>query len=93
MSVFPALSTLGVVVARVQTLRPLSGSSRIDRSLMVSWTVALSVFSTWARASTFTVSATPPGCKVALVRTTWLVATSTPVVLKVWNPASVTVIS
>ena len=54
--------TPGVVLARLQTLRPLSGRSTIARSPMVSETVALSVSSTWAAASTFTDSLTPPTC-------------------------------
>ena len=72
-----------MVLARLQTLRPLSGSSTIARSLMVSETVARSVSSTCAADSTVTDSVMPPTASTALVRTTWLVATSTPVALKV----------
>ena len=46
-----------------------------------------------AAASTFTDSVMPPTFSTAFVRTTWLFATSTPDALKVWKPATVTVIS
>ena len=81
MSLLRPPSTPGVVLARLQTLRPLSGNSTIARSPIVSETVARSVSSTCASADTFTDSVTPPTWSVAFVRTTWLVATSTPVTL------------
>ncbi len=81
------------MLARLQTLRPLSGSSTIARWLIVSETVARSVSSTCASADTFTDSLTPPTCSVAFVRTTWLVATSTPTVLNAWKLGIVIVIS
>jgi hypothetical protein len=90
MSVTPALTTLGVVVARFQTLRPLIGSSRMARSPMVSRTVALSVLRTVKPAATSTVSVTAPAGRTAFTRTTWLVAISTSVALKPWKPGSVT---
>ena len=61
------------MLARLQTLRPLSGNSTIARSPIVSETVARSVSSTCASADTFTDSVTPPTWSVAFVRTTWLV--------------------
>jgi hypothetical protein len=36
---------------------------------------------------------TPPTCITALVRTTWLLATSTPVARNTWNPFTVTEMS
>ena len=86
MSVVPALTTPGVVVARFQTLRPFSGSSRMARSPMVSRTVALSVLSTVKPAATSTTSVTAPAASTAFTRTTWLVAISTSVALKPWKP-------
>jgi len=83
MSLFRPPRTPGVVLARLQTLRPLSGSSTIARSLIVSEIVARSVSRTCAEASTFTDSLIPPTCSEAFVRTTWFVATSTPVALNV----------
>ena len=71
------------MLARLQTLRPLSGNSTIARVPMVCDTVARSVSSTCASAVTFTDSVTPPTGMTAFVRTTWLLATSTPVTLKV----------
>src|SRR5262249_5935561 len=62
--------TPGVVLATFQTLRPFCGRSWIARVPMVSVTVGLSVLSTGGRASTVTVSTTPPGGSVAFVRTT-----------------------
>ena len=85
--------TPGVVAARFQTLRPFSGSSTTARSLMVAETVGRSVSSTWALASTVTASVIAPTFRTAFVRTTWLVATSTPVALKGAKPDMVTVIS
>ena len=64
-----------------------SGSSTIARSLIVSETVARSVFNTCAADSTLTDSVIAPTASVAFVRTTWLVFSSTPVVLNVWKPA------
>ena len=93
MSLFRPPRTPGVVLARLHTLRPLSGSSTIARWPIVSETVARSVSSTCARASTLTDSLTPPTCMTALVRTTWLLATSTPVALNVWKPFTVTEMS
>jgi hypothetical protein len=93
MSLLSPPSTPGVVAARFQTLRPLSGSSTTARSLMVAETVARSVSMTWALASTLTVSVRPPTWRTAFVRTTWLVATSTPVALNGPKPAIVTVTS
>ncbi len=93
MSLLRPPSTPGVVLARLHTLRPLSGSSTMARSPMVSDTVARSVLSTCARASTLTDSASPPTASVALVRTTWLVATSTPLAVNVRKPCIVTVMS
>ncbi len=72
-----------MVLARLHTLRLLNGNSTIARSPMVSDTVARSVSSTCASADTFTDSVTPPTCKTALVRTTWLVPTSMLIVLNV----------
>ena len=59
-SLLGPLMTEGVVVARFQTLRPFSGSSTIARWLIVSETVARSVSSTWAFASTVTESVIAP---------------------------------
>ena len=81
------------MLARLQTLRPLSGRSTIARVPIVSDTTALSVFRTCAEASTFTDSLTPPTFMTAFVRTTWLFPTSTPDALNVWKPATVTVMS
>ncbi len=58
------------MLARLHTFRPLNGSSLIARPPIVSDTVARSVSSTCARASTLTDSLTPPTCITALVRTT-----------------------
>ena len=63
MSLFSPPRTPGVVLARLQTLRPFNGNSTIARSPMVSETVARSVSSTCASADTFTDSVTPPTCK------------------------------
>jgi hypothetical protein len=93
MSLLTPASTPGVVLARLQTLRPLSGSSTIARLPMVSETVALSVVSSCAFASTLTDSVNPPTLSAASVRTTWLPVTWTPVALKVWKPVTLTVIS
>ena len=81
------------MAARFQTLRPLSGSWTIAFSLIVAETVGRSVSSTCAFASTVTDSAMLPICSLMSVRTTWLVATSTPVVLNGLNPVIVTEIS
>ncbi len=81
------------MLARLQTFRPLSGSSTIARVPIVSETVARSVSSTCASADTFTDSVTPPTGMTAFVRTTWLLDTSTPVALTVWKPVNVTVTS
>ena len=81
MSLLSPPRTPGVVAARFQTLRPFSGSSTTARSLMVAETVGRSVSSTWALASTVTASVIAPTCSATFVRTTWLVATSTPVAL------------
>jgi hypothetical protein len=83
MSLFVPPSTPGVMLAKLHTLRPLDGSSTIARSLIVAETVARSVLSTCALDSTSTVSVSAPSCSVAFVRTTWLVATSTPLALNV----------
>ena len=81
------------MLARLQTLRPLTGKSATARWPMVSDTTALSVLRTCAFASTLTDSASAPTFMTALVRVTWLFPTSTPVALNVWKPASVIVIS
>jgi hypothetical protein len=70
MSLLLPARTPGVVLANVQTLRPMIGRSTIARSPMVSEIVALSVLSICADDSTLTVSVSPPTCSVALVRTT-----------------------
>ena len=57
MSLLSPPSTPGVVLARLQTLRPFNGRSTIARWPMVSETTALSVSSTCASASTLTDSA------------------------------------
>ena len=78
-SLFRPARTPGVVLARFQTLRPLSGKSTTSRLPMVSETVALSVARKVAEAATVIVSARVPSCRTAFVRTTWLLATSIPV--------------
>ena len=83
MSLARPTMTPGVAVARLQTLRPLSGSSAIACSLIVCDTVAESVASIGAEAVTINDSARAPTCITAFVRTTWLLATSTPVTLNV----------
>ena len=93
MSLLRPPRTPGVVAARFQTLRPLSGSWTIASWLIVAETVGRSVSSTCAFASTVTDSAILPTCSLMSVRTTWLVATSTPVVLNGLNPVIVTVTS
>ena len=60
MSLFSPARTPGVVAARFQTLRAFRGSSTIALSPIVAETVARSVSSTWAFASTVTVSAIAP---------------------------------
>ena len=86
-------STPGVVLARLQTLRPLSGSSTIARERIVSETMARSVSMIGDVPATVIVSFNAPTCITALVRATWLVEISTPVALNGRKPASVTVIS
>ena len=82
-----------MVLARLQTLRPLSGNSLIACAPMVSEIFALSVSRIGAEATTVTDSFNWPTFITTLVRTTWLFATSTPLTLDVWKPVSVTVIS
>ena len=93
MSLLSPPRTPGVVAARFQTLRPLSGRSTTAFSLIVAETVGRSVSSICAFASTTTDSAIEPTFSAAFVRTTWLVATSTPVALKGTKLAMVTAMS
>ena len=93
MSLFRPPSTPGVVLARLQTLRPFDGKSATARMLMVSEIFALSVSRIGEEATTVIDSFNWPIFMTTLVRTTWLLATSMPLTLDVWKPLSVTVIS
>ena len=92
-SLVGAATTPGVVLARLQTLRPFRGRSLTARWPIVSEILALSVSSTGAAATTVIDSFNWPTFTTTLVRTTWLLATSTPLTLDVWKPLKVTVIS
>ena len=93
MSLLSPVRTPGVVLARLQTLRCRTGSSTMARSPTVAEIVARSVFSICDCASTLTASLSAPTCSVAFVRFTWLVASSTPVVVNVVKPVTEIVIS
>src|SRR2546427_13228345 len=85
MSLFGAATTPGVVVARFHTLRPLRGKSLTARWPIVSEILALSVSSTGEEATTVIDSFNWPSFITTLGRTTWLLATSTPLTLDAWN--------
>src|SRR6266852_5805642 len=91
-SLFGAAMTPGVLLARLQTLRPFRGSSLTARWPIVSEIFALSVSRIGDEATTVIDSFNWPTFTTTLVRTTWLLATSTPLTLDVWKPVSVTVI-
>ncbi len=82
-SLFGAATTPGVVVARLQTLRPFSGKSATARLPMVSEILALSVSRIGDAPTTVIDSFNWPTFMTTLVRTTWLEATSMPVTREV----------